>query len=209
MTRSLPTEKTFWLCWSVWAASQICVLALFAGRVKLSAGFPTPIESSAAVALIEWQLFSAALLAPHLLQNLRGFMMTVALAMPLLMLATLLSGQPARAAFFPGIVLVAWLGVIYQIANLHLLPLRASALTVLTLANAIGPILMILAAEFGDGRLPATTIKILSPTLSGSSTFLHFSNARWVWLVPACLWAVLAATGVRRITSGGKTGKKT
>lgn len=173
----------FWLSWSLWCGVQIALLAMLAAGVRLSAGFPLPVEDSAQRAIPFLQLLMAAVLAPTLLRNRSALLVTSAAALPLGLLATLLAGRPASETIGLECVVFAWLWAIQTPMSLHLAPLRTASHSLFIAFFALCPVLFYLSLEFGGASMPASNLWFYCPTVSIFTTSSHFS-AIWPSLLP-------------------------
>lgn len=148
-----PTNSNRWFVWTwlAWSVAQVVVLGLFAGRVSLSPRIPAPIEQFANCGMGLAQVGLAALLGPILCRRLNGVMMAAGVALPMLMLATLLSGQRAVDAIGPCFLVCSWLICLHGLCA-GLREKVGNVTYAMTLLIGVGsPILCYLSAEYGDG----------------------------------------------------------
>lgn len=176
------------IAWGLWLIAQTGVLAIFAFRVPISARFPAPMENAASIAVVLVQMSLATALAQLLFRDLRSVVCGVACAMPIALLAVLLSGQPWHNAIAPVLVAGAWFGVLsllHEIRPALRIPLHA----VLLLLAAGAPVMLYLLTEFAI-RPPTATgvLPWVSPSLGAASTCLHGAPGFWFIAPPLVIF---------------------
>ncbi len=187
--------------WALWMAAQVGAVALFAFRVPLAAKFPLPVEDSALIGVLIVQLLLAAAMGRGLLCDWRTYALAISGAVPMLMLATLLSGKPALDTIGVMVIVALWLGVFAIVGAMRIDALRAAMYAVLLLLTAGAPILLYLAREFGRRAVDADgALAIVSPALGAISATSGSFPARMI-VVPT---AVLLIAGVVAIARRSK-----
>jgi len=165
--------------WWLWMATQLLVLALFTAQIQFSSRFPPPIEDSAAAAVLAVQVTLVILLNTALLPDYRAAVAAGAGGVVVLLTAELLAGQRAGEAFWPLLLLFAWLLALVK----RISPKIQALLAVLTLA---GPALLWAAAEAGtSGR--SFALWAFSPPVGAITTSLHFPSHLTAFALPLTL----------------------
>ncbi len=191
-----PDQLRSTIAWFVWTMCQIGILILMASRLPLAAKFPQPAENLAMLAMIFTQLVIASVIGRPLLRDVRTFAIAFATAIPMLVLATLLSGQPASHAIIPAITVAAWFGASASIGAIRSDAIRTPMQALMLLLTVGGPVLVYLSWEFG--RRPIAVdgwIAFVSPTLGAASTFIHGTSQIWTIVVPIVV--IIAISTIR------------
>jgi hypothetical protein len=176
------------VAWLVWSAAQVGVLALMRWRVPLAANFPEPIEDASLVAMVLVQLILATVMCPVLLKSLQDWAHAIAVALPLIMLAGLLSDTPVDRVILAMVSTVLWLGVMQRIARVKWDAMRMSLIAVTLLLSAGGPVLFYLSQEFVRPPIGLDgAISWISPTLGAIASITQSERAWQAFIVPIAL----------------------
>jgi hypothetical protein len=164
----------------LWMALQLIALALAAGRVPLSARFPSPVERQATAEMLVVQITAAALLFPLLLREWTSFLRAAAGAAMMLALAALMGRESMAAICSAGGYVLVWLLVLKVVRELlskeRALQIGVACIVLWTLG---GPILLYMHAEFnGKQNLWPTHPDNWSASIAGGP----------VWSVLYRLW---------------------
>ncbi|MGC4031992.1 MAG: hypothetical protein QM754_09710 [Tepidisphaeraceae bacterium] len=176
LERELNAAETaaLWL----WLLGQAGLVALFVGRIKLTSGYPEPIENSADVALACGQVILACLLGYRLLGRRPAAVRAMAAAAVFATLAALLAGRRAGICLHLNLVAGLWLLAIGRISG------NAAGRLVMVFLTVAAPVIYYSRLEFGPpppGLGNASTL--FSPTLGIVTTVLHPGNF-WPVVVP-------------------------
>ncbi|HEX8324073.1 MAG TPA: hypothetical protein VF595_09175 [Tepidisphaeraceae bacterium] len=152
-----------------WLLGQAGVLALFAGRIRLTGGFPEPVEASADLAVAVAQLILGVLLGPTLFRTAAHASRAGAVCVPFALLGSLLSGRPVGHTITLWTVAWLWLALIGRTTRW---PMARFGLCFLTIAV---PVLFYARNEYGMPSPITNWPWRLSPTLGVCATAFHTS----------------------------------
>ena len=175
--------------WWVWVGGQAAIVALYAFQVKLSGGYPEPVEATADLGLATGQLLLGTLLAPVLLPTVRSMLMAFAPALVFSALAGQLSGQSLSNTAVVMAVMFLWLAVagVWSYS-----PTARLALLFLTVGV---PMLFYVSLEYGSAPTsPHNWPWVASPVLGVCSTRLHGTPWR---TLPVGLAMLASGLGIR------------